>query len=58
MAPSADSADASPFHCVSGLARMTANEASLLAAMAMAFAICASDMLSSRPAAALWEKAS
>ena len=53
MAPSADCADAIPFHCESGLARMTAKEASLEAAIAMAFAISASVMPSSRPAAAL-----
>ena len=37
MAPSADCAEARPFHCDSGFARTTANEASLTAAMAMAF---------------------
>ena len=37
MAPSADCADAIPFHWESGLARMTANEASLEAAIAIAF---------------------
>ena len=58
IAPSADWADASPFHCESGLARMTANEASLEAAIAIALAICDSVIPSSRPAAALCEKAS
>jgi hypothetical protein len=58
IAPSADCADASPFHCDSGLARMTANEASLAAAIAIALPICWSVMPSSRPAAALCEKAS
>jgi len=50
--PSADCADASPFHCDSGFARTTAKEASLVAAMAMAFAICDSLRPISRPAAA------
>ena len=58
IAPSADCAEASPFHCDSGLARMTANEASLLAAIAIALAIWRSGRPSSRPAAALCEKAS
>jgi hypothetical protein len=39
MAPSADCAEARPFHCDSGSARTTAKDASLTAAIAMAFAI-------------------
>ena len=58
MEPSADCAEARPFHCDSGFARTTAKDASLTAAIAMAFAICCSLRPSSRPAAALSEKAS
>jgi hypothetical protein len=40
IAPSADCDEARPFHCDKGFARTTANEASLVAAMEMALAIC------------------
>ena len=58
IAPSADCAEARPFHCDRGLARTTAKDASLTAAIAMACTICRSVNPIRRPAAALCEKAS